>query len=348
MAYWDRGNSGSRVESVPGVAGSSIPRPKPSLQDLARLFLSLLGSHAQWDAIVGSAFSAAGISGAGVLPGPAAPVTSAAPSACSSASVLAPGVDSPAGAASATSSAGRHERAWESPCSGRRCWRSSIREESRSSKKRREGRSPSPACSSRLVRASSSLFASSDAGEKAGAMPPPPAGRPGVDGGRSGGDRSASGRDRSPQPGPAGLGSGLQSSLVAEQSRLEYGGRSSPAPSGAAEDNRSSTFDSLDLDRDDSFRSVLRLIREFHSLEEPASVAPNRYKNSLAPVYGLQSESSPALHLPLSPSVQSLLEDTNSALAKFVEDRRKRSPAYIMLTFPRLLVSSLLLCSTLP
>ena len=46
---------------------------------------------------MGSLFSAAG-----VLPGPAAPVTSAAPFACSSASVLAPGVVSPAGAASAT------------------------------------------------------------------------------------------------------------------------------------------------------------------------------------------------------------------------------------------------------
>ena len=59
------------------------------------------------------------------------------------------------------------------------------------------------------------------------------------------------------------------------------------------DDDRSSTFDSLDLDRDDSFRAVLHLIREFHSLEEPASVALKRCKTSLTPVYGLQSESSP-------------------------------------------------------
>ena len=84
------------------------------------------------------------------------------------------------------------------------------------------------------------------------------------------------------------------------------------SPAGAA---------SVDLDNDDSFRSVLRLIRDFHSLEEPASVAPNRCKTSLAPVYGLQSKSSPALHLPLSPLLRSLLEDTNSALSKFVEDQ---------------------------
>ena len=78
---------------------------------------------------------------------------------------------------------------------------------------------------------------------------------------------------------------------------------------------------SVDLDRDDSFRTVLHLIREFHSMEEPASVAPNWWKTSVAPIYGLQSESSPALHLPLSPLLGSLLEDTNLALAKFVEDQ---------------------------
>ena len=88
-----------------------------------------------------------------------------------------------------------------------------------------------------------------------------------------------------------------------------------------AEEGRDSISGSVDLDRDDSFRSVLCLIQEFHSLEEPASVASNRCKTSLAPIYGLQSESSPALHLPLSPLLSSLLEDTNLALARFVEDQ---------------------------
>ena len=104
-------------------------------------------------------------------------------------------------------------------------------------------------------------------------------------------------------------------------SRLGDGGRSSPSPSGAGDDIRSSTIDSLDFDRDDSFRAVLRLIREFHSLEEPASVAPNRCKTYLAPVFGLQTESSPAFHVPASPLLRSLFEDTNVALAKFVEDQ---------------------------
>ena len=117
---------------------------------------------------------------------------------------------------------------------------------------------------------------------------------------------------------PSGLGLGSRPATGADRSRSEHGGRSFPAPSGAADDDRSSTFDSVALDKDDSFRSVLCLIRDFHSLEKPASVAPNRCKNSLAPVYELQSVSSPALHLPLSPLLRSLLENTNSALSKFV------------------------------
>ena len=56
-------------------------------------------------------------------------------------------------------------------------------------------------------------------------------------------------------------------------------------------------------------------------MEEPANLPPNRCKTSLAPIYGLQSESSPALHLPLSPLLGSLLKDTNLALTKFVEDQ---------------------------
>ena len=152
-------------------------------------------------------------------------------------------------------------------------------------------------------------------------MPPPPAGCTAVGGSRSKGDRSASDSDRPPQPGPLGLGSGSQSLPGAARSHSEYGSRSSPAPSGVAEDDRFSTFDSVNLDRDDLFRFVFCLIRDFHSLGEPASVSPNRCKTSLAPVYGLQSQSSPALHLPLSTLLRSLLKDTNLALAKFMEDQ---------------------------
>ena len=124
-----------------------------------------------------------------------------------------------------------------------------------------------------------------------------------------------------PQPGPSGLGLGRRAAPHADRYRTELRGRSSPAPSGAAEEDRDSISGSADLDRDDSFRTVLHLIREFHSLVEPASVAPTWCKTSLALIYGLQSEPSPTLHLPLSPMLSSLLEDTNLALDKFLEDQ---------------------------
>ena len=56
-------------------------------------------------------------------------------------------------------------------------------------------------------------------------------------------------------------------------------------------------------------------------MEEPAGVPSARCKTSLASAYGLMSEVSPAFTLPASPLVQSLLDDTNLALAKFLEDQ---------------------------
>ena len=67
VASRDRGNSGSTVEPAPAVAGDSIPLSTSSFPDLVRLFLSLLGPLTQWDATIGSLFSAAGVIGAGVL-----------------------------------------------------------------------------------------------------------------------------------------------------------------------------------------------------------------------------------------------------------------------------------------
>ena len=88
-----------------------------------------------------------------------------------------------------------------------------------------------------------------------------------------------------------------------------------------ADDDRSSAFESVDFDRDDSFRSVLGLIRSFHGMEVPAGVLSARCKTSLASAYGLMSEVSPAFTLPASPLVRLLLDDTNLALSKFLEDQ---------------------------
>ena len=99
--------------------------------------------------------------------GPAARLTSAASFACSRASVPAPGVVSPAGAASTTGSPGGREHAGESPHSERRRRRSSSRERSCLGTKCSKGRSPSPAYAAHSARTSaSSLSASLDAGER--------------------------------------------------------------------------------------------------------------------------------------------------------------------------------------
>ena len=42
------------------------------------------------------------------------------------------------------------------------------------------------------------------------------------------------------------------------------------------DDDRSSALDSLDIDWDDSFRSVLTLILNFHGMEEPAGIPSAR------------------------------------------------------------------------
>ena len=289
VASRDHSNSESPVEPAPVVAGGSIPLPTSSFQDLIRLFLSLSGPVAQRDAAIGSMLSAADVTGAGVLPSPATLVTSAAPVACSSA-MPAPGVSTPTGAASTTTSPGWCEHTWESCCIERRRRRSSGRERSRSGGKCGKGQSPSHARSARSASVSASSSSESlDTEGRVSAMPPPPSGRSGVGGSRFKSDRSAPGCDCSPQPGPSGLGSGEQSALCADRSHSEYRGRSSPSPSGAADDDQGSVSGSVDLDQDDSFRNVLCLIREFPSMEELASVAPNQCMTSLAPIYGLQS-----------------------------------------------------------
>ena len=169
-------------------------------------------------------------------------------------------------------------------------------------------RSPSPGRSSR--RRGRHYRSSSDSSEEDQAdVSPPRSGRaPG------GGASSSRAYDRSPHPGT--------SRSYARDDRYRSGaGRRSPAPSGTADDDRSSAFESVDFDRDDSFRSVLGLIRSFHGMEEPAGVPSARCKTSLASAYGLMSEVSPAFTLPASPLVRSLLDDTNLALSKFLEDQ---------------------------
>ena len=194
----------------------------------------------------------------------------------------------------------------ESRSRGRRS-RSSSDGTDRRAKKRARRRSPSPGPSSR--RRGRHYRSSSDSSDEDRADASPPG-----SGRAPGGASPSRAYDRSPRPGT--------SRSYARDDRYRSGaGRQSPAPSGAADDDRSSAFESVDFDRDDSFRSVLGLIRSFHGMEEPAGVPSARCKTSLASAYGLMSEVSPAFTLPASPLVRSLLDDTNLALAKFLEDQ---------------------------
>ena len=108
-------------------------------------------------------------------------------------------------------------------------------------------------------------------------------------------------------------------------SSLERSARYWPSSPRDHEGDRSESLCSLEEVRDDSFTSVLDLIRRSHNLEEPASVAPLWGRTALAQKLGLQTEPSPALHLPSSPLVGTLVDDVNSFFARFVEEQTPNS-----------------------
>ena len=132
---------------------------------------------------------------------------------------------------------------------------SSSSDETDSVEEASEGRSPSRGPSScRRERPYRSSYESS---EDARAEDSPTRGGR-APGGTPGDFRPAPAGDRLPRPGPTGWTA--RSSARAECFRSGAGCRS-PSPLGLADDDRSSAFDTVDFDRDDSFRSVLALIR---------------------------------------------------------------------------------------
>ena len=296
------------------TGGATLKALRSAVQDLARFFLSLSGSSSLGaaDGVAGVA-APASASGVGVQLCPSASGGGAV--ALGAVTAVPADVGGPPSAfAAVPGMSGRQQRQEDSRPSRRRR-RSSSDGTDRRSKKRPKGRSPSPGPSSRSrEKPYRSYSESSDDGQAEAS--PPRAGR--APGGNPGDFRPASAGDRSPRPGPSGWKS--RSSARAECYRAGAG-RRSPSPSGGVDDDRSSAFDTVDFDRDDSFRSVLGLIRNFHTMEEPAGIPSALCKTSLASIYGLMSETSPAFHLPVSPLVRSLLDDTNLALSKFLEDQ---------------------------
>ena len=297
------------AETTPVARGALLAALSSAVQDLARFFLSLSGSSSL-GAVGGVAGVAASTAESGVQ---LCPSTSA-----GGAVALGAATAIPAGAGgppAAVPSMSGHQQRQEASRSSRRRRRSSSNGTDRRSKKRPRGRSPSPGHSSRHRGRHHRASSSSSEEDRADASPPR-AGR--APGGTPGDFRSPPAGGRSPRPGP----SGWSSRPSARGDHYRSGaGRRSPAPSGAVDDDLSSAFETVDFDRDDSFWSVLGLIWSFHGMEEPAGVPSARCKTSFASIYGLMTEISPAFSLPASPLVRSLLDDTNLALAKFLEDQ---------------------------
>ena len=300
--------SEAAVGVTPVAGGASITALPSVVQDLARFFLGLSGS-----ASLGATGGIAGVTASAAASGGiACPATAAggAATVCAAAMTPAGAGVSPAASAAVPGVSGEQQHKVESCSRGRRS-RSSSDGTDRRAKKRSRRMSPSPERSSR--RRGRRYRSSSDSSEEDQADVSPPRSRR-AHGGAHAGGRSSRDYDRSPRP-------GTSRSFVREDRYQSGAGRRSPGPSGAADDDRSTTFESVDFARDDSFRAVLGLIREFHDMAEPAGVPAARCKTSLASAYGLMSETSPAFTLPASPLLSTLLADINLALSKFLEDQ---------------------------
>ena len=272
-----------------------------AMKELARFFLNLSGSSS-----LGASGDSAGVTASGAALGDLAGPSSSASGAATFCGTAAP----PAGAGvlpdvsdALPSVSGERRRRVRSRSRDRRSRSSSDRTDRRTKKRSRRG-SPSPERSSR--RREKRYRSSSDSSEDVRAAASSPRARRAHGGARTGGSTWDYGRSRS------------YARVDPSQSGTH---RRSPGPSGVAEDDRSTTFESVDFARDDSFRAVLGLIREFHDMAEPATVPAARCKTSLASAFGLAADSYPSFALPLSPLLSTLLMDINSDLSKFMEDQ---------------------------
>ena len=292
---------------TPVAGGASITALPSVVEGLARFFMGLSSSSS-----LGASGGIAGVTAsAAASGGVACPATTAGGAATICAAAVTPAGAGvlPAAPAAVPGVSGEQQRKVESR-SRRRRSRSSSDGTDRRAKKRSRRRSPSPERSSR--RRGRRYRSSSDSSEEDRADVSPPRSRRAHGGAQTG--RSSRDYDRSPRP-------GTSLSFVREDRYQSGAGRRSPRPSGAVDDDRSTTFESVDFARDDSFRAVLGLIREFHDMAEPAGVPAAWCKTSLASAYGLMSETSPAFTLPASPLLSTLLADINSDLSKFLEDQ---------------------------
>ena len=242
---------GVSADVTPVAGGTSMTALPSAMKELARFFLNLSGSSS-----VGASGDSAGVTASGAALGDLAGPSSSASGAATFCGTAAP----PAGAGvlpdvsdALPSVSGERRRRVRSRSRDRRSRSSSDRTDRRAKKRSRRG-SPSPERSSR--RREKRYRSSSDSSEDVRAAASSPRARRAHGGARAGGSTWDYGRSRS------------YARVDPNQSGTH---RRSPGPSGVAEDDRSTTFESVDFARDDSFRAVLGLIREFHDMAEPAT-----------------------------------------------------------------------------
>ena len=239
--------SGAAAGVTPVAGGASITALPSVVEGLARFFMGL-SSSSSLGAIghIAGVTTSAAASGGAVCP---ATTAGGAATICAAAVTPAGAGVLPAAPAAVPSVSGEQQRKVESRSRGRRS-RSSSDGTDRRAKKRSRRRSPSRERSSR--RRGRCYRSSSDSSEEDRADVSPPQSRRAHGGACTGG--SSRDFDRSPRPGT--------SRSFAREDRYQSGaGRRSPGPSGAVDDDRSTTFESVDFARDDSFRAVLGLIR---------------------------------------------------------------------------------------
>ena len=288
---------GGSGDVTPVAGGTSLTALPSAMKELARFFLNLSGSSS-----LGASGDSAGVTASGAVLRDLAGPSSPAPGAATFCGTAAP----PAGAGvlpdvsdALPSVSGEHRRRVRSRSRDRRGRSSSDGTDRRAKKRSRRG-SPSPERSSR--RRERRYRSSSDSSEDVRAAASSPRSRCAHGGARAGGSTWDYGRSRS------------YARVDSSQSGTR---RRSPGPSGVAEDDRSSTFESVDFARDVSFRAVLGLIREFHDMAEPATVPAARCKTSLASAFGLTG----GFLCLFPPCCRPLLMDINSDLSKFMEDQ---------------------------
>ena len=291
---------GGAADVTPVAGGASMTALPSAMRELARFFMNLSGPSS-----LGATGDIAGVTASAVASGGlACPSSTAAGAAtfCAAAATPAGAGVSPDAPAAVPGVSGEQQRRVRSRSRGRRS-RSSSERTDRRAKKCTRRRSPSGRSSRRREKRYRS---SSDSSEDDRADASPLQARRAHGGARAGGSAWDFDRPRS------------SARVESDRSGAR---RRSPGPSGVAEDDRSSTFESVDFAQDDSFRAVLGLIREFHDMAESATVPAARCKTSLASAYGLASDSSPAFTLPVSPLLSTLLLDINSDLSSFWRTR---------------------------